>query len=141
MSLQNKYQQLIDVATSTGVTQLDIKESQGVLYINGIAPNGNVKQQLWDMYEKIDPNFTSGDLILNIDAQAGVAEGSQLKVTTSKSNLNIRKGPGTDQEVIGKAAHAAIVTLLKKENDQWWFIKTQDGIEGYCFTQYLTPLI
>lgn len=140
MSIQNKYQQLIDAATVAGVANLDVKENQGVLYITGIAPNGNVKQQLWDIYEKIDPNFTAGDLILNIDAQAGVVEGNQLKVTTSKSNLNIRKGPGTDQEIIGKAAHAEVVTLVKKENDQWWLIKTQQGIEGYCFTQYLTPL-
>lgn len=140
MSIQNKYQQLIDAATVAGVANLDVKENQGVLYITGIAPNGNVKQQLWDIYEKIDPNFTAGDLILNIDAQAGVVEGNQLKVTTSKSNLNIRKGPGTDQEIIGKAAHAEVVTLVKKENDQWWLIKTQQGVEGYCFTQYLTPL-
>ena len=140
MSIQNKYQQLIDAATVAGVANLDVKEHQGVFYITGIAPNGNVKQQLWDIYEKIDPNFTAGDLILNIDAQAGVVEGNQLKVTTSKSNLNIRKGPGTDQEIIGKAAHAEVVTLVKKENDQWWLIKTQQGVEGYCFTQYLTPL-
>ena len=33
-----------------------------------------------------------------------------------------------------------VVTLVRKENDQWWFIKTDAGEEGYSFTQYLTPV-
>ena len=138
MALQDKYKELTDAATAAGVTNMTVKESDGVLYVDGTA-SGAVKQQLWDIYEKLDPNFASGDLVLNIDATAGVAEGSKLKVTTDKSNLNIRKGPGTDQEIIGKAAHGSTLTLVSKDSDQWWHIKKDDGTEGFCFTQYLTP--
>jgi hypothetical protein len=138
MALQEKYKELTDAATAAGITDLSVKESDGVLYVDGTT-SGAVKQQLWDIYEKLDPNFTSGDLVLNINATAGVSEGTKIKITTSKSNLNIRKGPGTDQDIIGKAAHGEIVSLVKKENDQWWYIKTDEGKEGYCFTQYLTP--
>ena len=65
--------------------------------------------------------------------------GSKVKVTTEKSNLNIRKGPGTDQPIVGKAAHHEVVTLVSRTNDQWWLVRTNDGEEGYAFAEYLTP--
>ncbi len=140
MALQDKYKELTDAAAVAGVTDLAVREAEGVLYVDGTAPTGAAKQQLWDIYEKLDPNFTSGDLVLNINAAAGLVEGAKVKITTSKSNLNIRKGPGTDQDIIGKAARGEVVTFIRKENDQWWLIRTDAGEEGYSFTQYLTPV-
>ena len=79
-------------------------------------------------------------MVLNINSVAGVQEGAQLRVTTNRTNLNIRKGPGTDHAIIGKAARHEVVELVTKENDLWWIIKTKDGEQGYSYTQYLTPL-
>lgn len=138
MALQDKYKELVDAATASGVNKLQVREDKGVLYIDGEA-SGKVKQQLWDMYGKLDPDYSSGDLMLNINSVSGVTEGSKLKVTTSNSNLNIRSGSNTESSIIGKAARGEVVTLVKKENDQWWVIKTDKGIEGFAFTQYLAP--
>lgn len=139
MALQEKYKELIDAAAAAGVNDLNVREQDGVLYIDGTS-NGSVKQQLWDTYERLDPNYASGDLVMNINSVAGIPEGAKLKVTTNSSNLNIRKGPGTNEDIIGKAARHEVVTLISKTNDQWWLIKTDEGEEGYSFTQYLTPL-
>lgn len=139
MALQEKYKELIDTATAAPVVNLQVREQEGVLYIDGES-SASVKQQLWDLYEKIDPDYASGDLMLNINSVAGISEGAKLKVTTNKTNLNIRKGPSTEDDIIGKAARHEIVTLVRKENDQWWYIQTNDGEEGFCFTQYLTPV-
>ena len=139
MALQDKYKQLIDAATAAGTKNLQVREQDGVLYIDGAA-SGTIKQQLWDLYETIDPNYASGDLVMNINSVSGVAEGAKLKVTTNRTNLNIRKGAGTDKDIVGKASRNEIVTLVAKENDQWWIIKTEEGEEGYCYTQYLTPV-
>lgn len=139
MALQDKYKELIDTATTAGVNGLNVREQDGVLYIDG-ETSGAVKQQLWDTYERLDPNYASGDLVMNINSVAGIPEGAKLKVTTNSSNLNIRKGPSTNDDIIGKAARHEVVTLVSKANDQWWLIKTDDGEEGYSFTQYLTPL-
>jgi len=139
MALQDKYKELVDAASHSGVNNLQVREQNGVLYVDGNA-NGQVKQQLWDIYGKLDPDYSSGDLMLNINSVAGVVDGSKLKVTTSNSNLNIRSGPGTDTAIVGKAARAEIVTLVRKENDQWWVVKTQDGKEGFAYTQYLAPV-
>ena len=138
MALQDKYKELTDAAEAAGVTDLQVREQDGVLYIDGVAPNGAVKDQLWNIYGKIDPDFLSGDVVMNVNV-TDAAPGSRAKVTTDKSNLNIRKGPGTDQPIVGKAAHHEIVTLVSKTNDQWWLVKTEDGEEGYAYAQYLTP--
>ncbi|WP_316840490.1 SH3 domain-containing protein [Pedobacter gandavensis] len=139
MALQEKYKELVDAATAAGVNDLNVREQDGVLYIDG-ATSGTVKQQLWDTYERLDPNYASGDLVMNINSVAGVPEGAKLKVTTNSSNLNIRKGPSTNDDIVGKAARHEIVTLVGKENDQWWMIKTDAGEQGYSYTQYLTPV-
>ncbi|MEO7294002.1 MAG: SH3 domain-containing protein [Ginsengibacter sp.] len=137
MTLQEKYKQLTDTATAEGISNLQVNEQDNVLHINGEAPTGAAKDKLWDIYNKIDPDFRAGDVLMNINVATGA--GTKAKVTTDESNLNIRKGPGTDQPIVGKAAHNSTVTLLSKTNDQWWLVKTEKGEEGYAYAQYLSP--
>ncbi len=137
MALQDKYQELINAAKTSEVNNLQVREQDNVLYIDGEAPTGEVKDNLWGIYNKIDPDFRSGDLIMNINVSA-MAPGTTATVTTDSSNLNVRKGPGTDQPIVGKAAHGATVTLVSKTNDQWWLIRTENNEEGYAYAQYLS---
>ena len=74
MSLQEKYQSLLELANSNGTTY-ELSEGDGVLHINGSAPSDEAKQQLWAEYERLDPDFQSSDLILNISSGAGAAGG------------------------------------------------------------------
>src|SRR3954464_8563644 len=113
MALQDKYKELVDAATTAGVQNLQVREQDNVLYIDGEAPTGQVKDNLWNIYNKIDPDYSPGDLIMNINV-AAMAAGAKPALATESSNLNIRKGPGTDQPVVGKAAHNPGVTLISK---------------------------
>ena len=67
MALRAKYQQLIDAANQSGVTNLEVREQNNVLYIDGQAPSEEVKKKLWDLYNKIDPDYRAGDLVLNVN--------------------------------------------------------------------------
>jgi nucleoid-associated protein YgaU len=67
-SLRGKYQQLIDAANNSGVSNLAVRQEGNVLYIDGNAPSEDVKKQLWDVYNTIDPDYRAGDLVLNINA-------------------------------------------------------------------------
>jgi hypothetical protein len=138
MALQDKYRELTDAATAAGISDLQVREQDNVLYIDGTAPNGAVKDQLWNIYDKIDPNFLSGDVVMNVNVNVA-ANVTKVKVTTESSNLNIRKGPGTDQPIVGKAAHGEIITLVSQSNTQWWLVRTGNNEEGYAYAQYLTP--
>lgn len=139
MALQDKYKELVDAANASGATNLQVREQDNVLYIDGDVPNGAAKDKLWDIYSKLDPDYRSGDLIMNLNVTS-MAPGAKAKVTTTSSNLNIRKGPGTDQPIVGKAAHHEVVTLVNKSDAGWWEIKTDKGVEGYASAQYLTPI-
>lgn len=65
--LMEKYSSLIDLANSLGVNGLNVSEGDGFLSIEGEA-TGAVKQQLWDEYARIDPEYRSGDMVLKIEA-------------------------------------------------------------------------
>lgn len=138
-TLQEKYADLITAAQATPVSNLAVRAQDNVLYIDGVVPTGEAKDKLWGIYDKIDPDYRSGDLVLNLDVSPA-APSTRLKVTTKESNLNIRKGPGTDQPIVGKAAHNSEVTLLSKYNDEWALIRSANGEEGYCSLQYLKAI-
>lgn len=135
--LQEKYKELIDAAQNSGVQNLQIREQAGVLYLDGEASGGQIKDNLWSIYNHLDPDFRTGDLIMNINVGSMVS-GANARVSTEKSNLNIRKGPGTEQTIVGLAAHNSMVTLINKTNDQWWLVRTSEGVEGYAYSRYLS---
>ncbi len=74
MSLQEKYVTLLELANSNG-TSYELTEGDGVLHINGSAPSDEAKAELWAEYERLDPEFRAGDLILNVTTGAGNAGG------------------------------------------------------------------
>lgn len=139
INLEDKYAALITAANASGATNVAVRAQDNVLYIDGVVPTGEAKDKLWAIYDSIDPDFRSGDLVLNLDVSPA-APSTRLKVTTESSNLNIRKGPGTDQPIIGKAAHHSEVTLLSKYNGEWALVRSEKGEEGYCSLKYLTAI-
>lgn len=80
-------------------------------------------------------NVTSSIEVADISSQS-----IKLKVNTESSNLNIRDQPSATGEIIAKAAHDEEVTLVKKTDADWYYIKTADGEEGYSSTQYLVAV-
>ena len=75
MALTEKYQSLIDIANQSGVGDLQVSEENGVLRMSGTAPSEEVKQRLWDEYNRIDPDMRAGDLVLNLEVGGGGGAG------------------------------------------------------------------
>jgi uncharacterized protein YgiM (DUF1202 family) len=138
MALQEKYAELLQSAQANGIANLAIAEQEGVLHVSGTAASTAAYDALWAIYDRIDPNMASGDLMLNIDIKADA--GAQLKVTTDSSSLNLRSIPSTEGDIVGKAGHDEIVTLVDKTDDSWWRVRNADGQEGYAYAQYLSPM-
>ncbi len=76
MAVTEKYQSLVDMARQLGVSSLDVRESDGVLKIDGVAGSAQAKEQLWNEYNRLDPEYRSGDLVMNISAPEGDAGSS-----------------------------------------------------------------
>ncbi len=108
MALQEKYQSLIDLANQSGISGLNITEGEGFIKIEGTAPSADVKQQLWDEYGRLDPEFRSGDLVLDINAPenasaTGSGSGSTYTVQSGDSLSKIGSKYGVSWKQIYEA--------------------------------------
>jgi len=88
MSLQEKYQTILALADQNGTTY-ELSEGDGVLHIEGTAPDASAKQALWDEYNRIDPDYRTGDLVLNIsDASGASADAGNTYTVQAGDNLS-----------------------------------------------------
>jgi len=87
MALQDKYRDLISFATNSGATNLSVVEQNNVLYVTCTAPTNQVKDQIWDIYEKIDPDMRSADMVLNVSVDQSVAETYEVKSGDNLSKI------------------------------------------------------
>ena len=115
MALQDKYRELVTTAQSTGVSNLQVREQDRVLYIDGVAPSEEIKQRLWDIYGKIDPDYRSADVVMNIKVVQG-AGGTKEYVVVSGDNLS----------KIGKKFNVKWKDIFEANKDK---IKDPDHIE------------
>jgi nucleoid-associated protein YgaU len=110
MSAQEKYQTLLELANQNGTTY-ELSENDGVLVVTGTAPSAEAKQQLWDEYNRLDPDFKSGDLVLNITT-SGEAAGGGVHTYTVESGDNLTK-IGNKYGIAWKAIWDANRDILK----------------------------
>ena len=135
-ALQDKYAGVISAAQSAGVSNLQVTEQDGILYVSGSAASTAAKDAVWNALGAIDSTYSASDI--NVDVQVvGLSAGAALTVATEDSNLNIRQEPSTDAAIVGKAAKGESVTLVEQTSDDWWKVKTADGEEGYAYSRYL----
>ena len=115
MALQEKYRELVTTAQSAGVSNLQVREQGNVLYIDGVAPSEEIKQRLWDIYGKIDPDYRSADLVMNVKVVPGTG-GTKEYVVVSGDNLS----------KIGKKFNVKWKDIYEANKDK---IKNPDHIE------------
>jgi nucleoid-associated protein YgaU len=87
MALQDKYAGLINSAKGAGIPDLTVVEQENVLYVTGTAPSEAAKKQLWDLYEQLDPEMRSGDLVLNISVAASAEQTYEVKSGDNLSKI------------------------------------------------------
>jgi nucleoid-associated protein YgaU len=110
MSLQDKYARLITLAKQKAAGDMTIAEQDSVLYIDGQVRSAKDKDEIWNIYNEIDPDYRDGDLRLNIEVitveeskEYTVQKGDNLSKIASKhgitwkdifeANKNIIKNP------------------------------------------------
>ena len=135
-TLQDKYAGVIAAAQSAGIRNLQIAEQDGILYVSGDAASSAAKDSIWNALGAIDTTYSASDINLNVQV-SGLSAGSSLTVATDNSNLNIRQEASTDAAIVGKAGKGDSVTLVEQTSDDWWKVRTADGVEGYAYSRYL----
>jgi len=135
-TLQDKYAGVISAAQSAGIRNLQVSEQNGILYVSGDAASSAAKDSVWNALGAIDTTYSASDINLNVQV-SGLSAGASLTVSTDNSNLNIRQEASTDAAIVGKAAKGDAVTLVEQTSDDWWKVRTSDGVEGYAYSRYL----
>jgi len=130
------YQSLLK-AEGINIPNLDYSMEDGVLSITGTVPDGPTAETAVEILKKA-PGVK--DVKNYLEVEDLTDKKIMLRVATRSSNLNIRKGPGTQFDIVGKAAHNSHVQLIKKMYNGWYFIKSAEGIEGFCSTDYLAEI-
>lgn len=87
MNLQDKYREVIDLASELGISDLQVKEQDNVLYIDGTAQSAADKDKLWDAYNKIDPDYRSADVVMNIEVVEKVSREYTVEIGDSLSKI------------------------------------------------------
>lgn len=105
MALRDKYQTVIDLANQLGVSNVTVEDGEGFIRIHGTAPGEDAKKQLWDEYNRIDPEYRSGDLVLDIDTggMGGPAGSSTYTVQSGDSLSKIGSKYGVSWQKIYEA--------------------------------------
>jgi len=101
MSLQDKYSQLVSYAQSSNVVDLSVIEKDNVLYVSGKA-TPSVKDQIWMIYNQIDPDMRAGDMVLDIEVIPGSEEIYEIKSGDNLSKI-AAKYPGMTWQKIFEA--------------------------------------
>ena len=59
-------------------------------------------------------------------------------VVTNCAKLNIRKEPSTHAEILGVVdADSEMKINMDKSNDEWFYVSTAVGIDGYCMRNFV----
>lgn len=87
MSLQDKYRELTDLASSLGIANLQVREQDNVLYIDGTAKSAAEKEKLWNTYGTLDPDYRSADVVMNIEVEEKVSREYTVEVGDSLSKI------------------------------------------------------
>jgi hypothetical protein len=115
------------------IHNLQVVNTNGSVTLTGEVEDGRVIDEATSFLnnqpgvQTIDNKLTIADIS---------AKNIVLKVTTRGSNLNVRKGPSTKNEIVGKYPNGTEVTLVKRINKDWAVVRNNE-LEGYCHMDYL----
>ena len=87
MSLQDKYREITNLADELQIANLQVREQDNVLYIDGTAKSAADKEKIWNAYNKIDPDFRSADVVMDIEVEEGVSREYTVEVGDSLSKI------------------------------------------------------
>ena len=81
----------------------------------------------------------SSALVPGTSSVSGVIQPGAYRVTTQRDDLNIRSGPGSSYEVIGRIPKDTQVNV-SAVNGEWAYV-TYNGVSGWCSAAYLTKVV
>lgn len=130
-------------ATIQGAGDVTVVVDKQIATLSGVVEDEATKQKVMSSVSAIEGVKSVVNNITVVPPPPVVVEPvvvkvpDQLIVATRKGKLNVHDRPGAEEYVITVVDHGETLTLLEKTSDKWWRIKTESGVEGYCYSPYL----
>ena len=116
--------------------------------VNSFLVNNDVKfnQQHFDALVCFVYNTGTGVLTNDSELKNAILDCSsgQAGTTTyyiSGSAVRIRKGPGTDYDIIRELDYGTTLKVLEKTTSSWYYVQLSDGTKGYVITDYIASKV
>ncbi len=131
----------------TGASSLRVRSGPGTSYsrITSISEGTKVTilSQSDGWYKIRLSNGTTGYCsaeYIKVSSSGGSSDqpsGGSTGTVNVSSSLNVRSGPGSSYSVVASLSNNAKVTVLKKESNGWYYIRTASGKTGYVSGEYI----
>lgn len=112
-TLTDKYTKLLDAARKANIKNLSVSEQNNVLHITGTASQA-AKDQLWDVYNQIDPDMRAGDMVLDLTVDSTLKSDSEYEV---KKGDNLSKIAAHYPGITWQKIYDANKDVIKDPND------------------------
>jgi nucleoid-associated protein YgaU len=101
-ALQEKYQSLTDMAGGYGLT---VEEGEGFIRITGALNSAEDKNTLWAEWNRLDPDYRSGEVVIDVSAPEGtvytVQSGDSLSKIGSHHGVSWQAIYDANKDLIG----------------------------------------
>jgi len=113
---------------------ININFENNTFQLSGTVESGKDMELL---HSVVTNSGSSSAIVNNVELEDFTPKNILMTVKTRGSNLNVRAGAGTDNEIVGKFANGSQVSLVKKIQEDWYLVRNNE-VEGYCHTNFLT---
>ena len=132
--------------TVTGASSLRVRSGPGTSYSRVTAISEGTKITILDetngWYFVRLANGTTGYCskeYITVSGDSGNSAGEEYGtgIVDVSSSLNVRSGPSTSSSVVASLSDGARVTILSRESNGWYRIRTSSGVTGYVSGEYI----
>ena len=117
-TLKAKYQSVLNIISQKGVRLAHVNVAGNKLYLQGVAPSEDVKNDVWNQIKLVDPGF--GDLTadISVDPNAAPQAAAAGAGGSSERTYTVQPGDtlsGISQRFYGKASEYSKILEANRE--------------------------
>ncbi len=116
-TLKAKYQSVLNTISQKGVKLEHVNMAGGKLFIQGVAPSEDIKNEVWNQIKLVDSSFSDLTADISVSSQAANTQSAAVG-SSSQRTYTIQPGDtlsGISQRFYGKASEYTKIIEANKE--------------------------
>jgi len=116
-TLKQKYQSVLNTISQKGVQLHHVNMAGSKLYIQGVAPSEDIKNEVWNQIKLVDPSYSDLTADISVSPQAATQAAGAAAGGSSQRTYTIQPGDtlsGISQRFYGKASEYSKILEANK---------------------------